>query len=521
MSSLYEAFQASARRHGEAIAIRDGDRSISWTELEIASRAAACAMISVDVQAGDRFAIWAVNQWRWVVAALAGQAVGATLVPLSTRLKSGEAGELLRRADVRLLFCDPGFGGHDFVAGILAEHLPELRQTVLLCDVPRRAPLLDWQAFTRLGSASDEELDARIAAVDPEAISDIIFTSGTTGRSKGVPMTHAQSLVACAQQQACVSRFVVGDVFAVTYPFAHNAGYRAGWQAALLYGATVIPVRSYDPLDFLEMIDRERVTVLPAVPTIFQAMLDHPRRQDYDLSSIRLAATGATMIPVPLIERMVETFGADRVTAGYGLTEAAGSVTTTRPGDRPQVIATTVGKPLANLEVVVLGSDGNVLPPGEAGEIAVRGPQVLRGYYQDEAATAEAFTADGFLRTGDVGLFDGGGNLRITDRIKDMYIVGGYNTYPAEIEHRLRAFGGIADAAVIGIDDARLGQVGMAFVVAAPGTVLRAEDVIGWCRETMANYKVPREVRLVDALPLNATGKVSKIALREMVGMQR
>lgn len=516
MDTLYPAFQQAAARFGAGIAIRDGDVSISWNELERLSRRAARALLSLGLEAGDCTSIWATNHWRWPVTGLAGQAAGATLIPASTRLKAPEIADFLRRAKAKILFCDPGFGSYDFVSTIAAEDLPDLRHIIVFDDVASAGRVMGWDSFLAHDAASDAALDARIASIRPDAVADIIFTSGTTGQPKGVPMTHAQSLIACEQQDRCVSRFVAGDVFAVTLPFAHNAGYRAGWQAAVLSGVTIVPVRSYDTLDLIKLIDREKVSVIPAVPTIFQAILDHPDRERYDLGSIRLALTGATTIPVALIEQMQAVFGVDAVSTGYGLTEAAGSVTHTRPGDAAATIATTVGRPLDNLEVVLVDREHRPVAPGGTGEIAVRGPQVMMGYYQDEEANRTAFTSGGFLLTGDVGVLDADGNLSITDRIKDVYLVGGFNAYPAEIEQRLRTLDGVADVAVIGVDDDRLGQVGKAFIIRRDGASLDAETVIAWCRHNMANYKVPRTIAFVDDLPRNATGKVSKVELRAM-----
>lgn len=516
-SSLYDGFLAMAARKPDQTIIRDAGRNTTYRDLETASRAAARALMALGLRGGERVGIWAINHADWIVAGLANQAAGGVLIPASTRLKPREVADILRRGRARLLFCDSGFGDEDFVSGIAAEELPDLAQIVIFGDGPDEGRVLGWNAFVARGAAVNEAtLDARMAATGPHCLADILFTSGTTGMPKGVPMTHAQSLIACEQQQLCVSRFVEGDVFAITYPFAHNAGYRAGWQAALLYGIMIIPVRSYDPLDFLKLIDAERVSVLPAVPTIFQGILNHRERDRYDLSTLRRAMTGATVVPVPLVERMQATFGIDAVTTGYGLTECAGSVSNTRSGDKAQTIALTTGQPLDNLEVRLIDAAGAQQPQGEPGEIVVRGPQVLTGYFEDEAATTAAFTADGFFRTGDVGVFDAEGNLRITDRIKDMYIVGGFNTYPAEIEQQLARLDGVAEAAVIGVDDARLGQVGRAFIVRLPDSALDEASVIAWCRDVMANYKVPRTVTFVDMLPRNPTGKVSKVALREM-----
>ncbi len=515
--SPFHAFAAIVARQPQSTAIRERDRSIRYDELMAAGRQAGRALIAAGVGAGERIAIWAVNHSDWVIAALGIQAAGGTLIPASTRLKAREVAMSLRRARTTTLFCDPGFGSEDFVAGILAQDLPDLRRIVVFGDISDSERVTSWATFLSTGTDSLETaLDARIAALEPEGLADIIFTSGTTGLPKGVPMTNGQSLIACEQQQRCVARFAAGDIFAITYPFAHNAGYRAGWQAAIVFGVTIVILHTLEAQSVLEAIARERVTVLPAVPTVYQAMLDHPDFARFDTSSIRFASTGATTIPVPLIEAMQDAFGLSAVVAGYGLTEAAGSVSSTQPGDSALVIATTTGQPLDNLEVKLIDSEGLVVPTGTPGEIVVRGPQVMRGYFEDEAATAAAFTADGFLRTGDVGVFDAAGNLAITDRLKDMYIVGGFNTYPAEIEQQLCRIEGVIEAAVIGIDDPRLGQVGRAFVVIRAGAPIDEAGIVAWCRAEMANYKVPRVVTFVETLPRNPTGKVSKVALRDM-----
>lgn len=515
--SPFHAFAAMADRRPAAVAIREGDRTMTYGDVLDAARAATRGLIAAGFAPGDCAAIWAVNQSEWIVAALAIQAAGGTLIPASTRLKPREVSHILARARVRFLFCDPGFGSTDFVAGILDLNLPELRRIIVFGGDAEDGRVTSWSRFVAAGAGVPAtELDARIAGIDPDGLADIIFTSGTTGVPKGVPTTNAQSLIACEQQQACVSRFGPGDVLAVTYPFAHNAGYRAGWQAAFLYGITLVIAQSLDADTLLTLIERDRVSVLPAVPTVYQGILEHPDFARYDTSSLRSAMTGATTIPVVLIEQMQAIFGVAAVSAGYGLTEAAGSVSHTRPGDSAIIIATTTGRPLDNLDVRLIDDDGQAVPCGTPGEIVIKGPQVMRGYFEDDAATAAAFTADGYLRTGDVGVFDAAGNLAITDRLKDMYIVGGFNTYPAEIEQQLARIDGVAEAAVIGIDDPRLGQVGRAFIVPRADAVLDEAGVITWCRAEMANYKVPRVVTFVDALPRNPTGKVSKVDLRKL-----
>ncbi|MBV9841034.1 MAG: AMP-binding protein [Sphingomonadaceae bacterium] len=518
--SLYHRFQQAVAVHSGRIAIRDAGIDLTYRELEAASREVGAALIALGMRHGDRIAIWGVNSADWVVAALGIQAAGCVLIPIGTRLRGREAADILIASQARFVFCDRGFGGFSFVDALATQALPAVEHIVVFREAGGSIAdrILTLPALRAWPERADEAaLDARIAAGSGADLADIIFTSGTTGRPKGVLMTHRQSIIACDVQSAEINKFVPDDVFAVTYPFAHNAGYRAGWQVSLFYGVRIIPVSSFDAGELLRMIEREGVTVLPTAPPIARGLLDHPDRAETDLSSLRLMSTGGTTIPVRLVEEMRTHLGPNTIVqTGYGLTEAAGSVTTTGFDDGPEIVAKTVGHVLSNLEMRIVGPDHAELSIGETGEIAVRGPQVTPGYLDNPEATARAFTEDGFLLTGDAGWIDEAGNLHITDRIKDMYLVGGFNCYPAEIERMMGLMPGIAAVAVIGVDDDRLGQVGRAFVVTAEDASLTENDVISWCRAEMANYKVPRSVRFVEALPLNATGKVAKVELRAL-----
>jgi acyl-CoA synthetase (AMP-forming)/AMP-acid ligase II len=306
-----------------------------------------------------------------------------------------------------------------------------------------------------------------------------------------------------------------GDRYLVVNPFFHAFGYKAGWLSCILRGATILPHAVFDVPQVLARVERERVSVLPGPPALYQSILMHPDRGRFDLSSLRLAVTGAAAIPVELVRRMRDELGFETVITGYGLTEASGIVTMCRHDDDPETIATTSGRPIPGVEVRCVDEAGREVPRGEPGEVLVRGYNVMRGYFEEDAETAAAIDADGWLHTGDVGVLDGRGYLRITDRKKDMFIMGGFNCYPAEIEGMLFEHPEVAQAAVIGIPDERMGEVGMAFVVPRPGAEPKPEEIIAWCRERMANYKVPRRVEIVAALPMNAAGKVQKFVLRE------
>ena len=370
-----------------------------------------------------------------------------------------------------------------------------------------------WDAFLARGhSVTDTDVEARLASVGADDPCDVVFTSGTTGNPKGVVMTHGQTLRAYLDWCDWAD-LRPGDRYLIANPFFHIFGYKAGCLASLMRGATIFPVAVFDAGAVLELVERERISVLPGPPTIYQSLLDHPDRDRHDISSLRLAVTGAADIPVQLIRRVREELPFERILTGYGLTEA-GTVTGSRPDDDFEHVATTVGVPWPGFEVRTVGEAGTATAPGEPGEVVIRGETVMRGYLDDPDATRAAIDADGWLHTGDLGTFDADGYLRIVGRIKDMFIVGGFNAYPAEIENLLLRHPRIAQAAVIGVPDARLGEVGMAFVVLEPGPPIEPSDIIEWARAEMANYKVPRAVEFVDVLPLNATGKVVKDELR-------
>ncbi|BBX20055.1 fatty acid--CoA ligase [Mycolicibacterium duvalii] len=488
-----------ARELPEHAAVVTADRMLTYAELRAEVRRAAAALIDLGVQPGDCVAIWAPNTWHWVVACLAVHHAGAVLVPLNTRYTAGEATDILARTGAPLLFASGEFLGTDKAASIDRADVPALRHVV---RVPIERADGTWDEFIARG-ADLAAVDERVAAVTDEDVSDILFTSGTTGRSKGVRCAQRQSLDASAAWAAC-GQVSSADRYLCINPFFHNFGYKAGILACLQTGATLFPALTFDPERTMQAVQDHRITVLPGPPTIYQTLLDHPRRGEFDLSSLRFAVTGAATIPVVLIERMQSELDIDIVLTAYGLTEAAGFGTMCRADDDAVTVATTSGRPIADFELRI----------GDQGEVLLRGPNVMLGYLDDPEATAAAIDADGWLHTGDVGELDPAGNVKITDRLKDMYICGGFNVYPAEIEQVLARLPGVAEAAVIGVPDDRLGEVGKAFVVTLPGATLDEQTVIAYTREHLANFKTPRSVEFLDALPRNPGGKVVKPELR-------
>jgi HIP---CoA ligase len=508
------AVASAAREFGDAVAVAEpGGPRLSYRELGARVTGVAAGLVEAGLAPGDRVAVWGPNDHQWVLAALGTLTAGGVLVPVSTRFTGPEALDVISRSGARALFVAGDFLGVDRLGALLrAAAEPSgggadggaLDRLGLVVRMPG-----DWDAFERLGDpVTTAEVRRRAEAVRPGDVSDIMFTSGTTGRSKGAMTSHERTL-AVARAWADRGLLTARDRYLVVNPFFHTFGFKAGILACLVSGAALVPQAVFDAGQAMRLVEAERITVLPGPPALFIALLDHPERDVRDLSSLRLAVTGAADVPVALVERMRRELSFDVVLTAYGLTEAV-VATMCRPGDSPELVASTSGPAAAGFEVRIDGAAG----AGETGEILLRGPNLMLGYLDDPDATRAAIDAAGWLHTGDAGRLDAGGYLAITGRIKDMYICGGFNVYPAEVEQVLARLDGVAESAVVGVPDARLGEVGRAYLVTRPGHVVAEADVLAFCRERLANYKVPRQVIFRDALPRNPSGKVLKRVLK-------
>ncbi|MDE3086236.1 MAG: FadD3 family acyl-CoA ligase [Acidobacteriota bacterium] len=534
----------AAARFGEAEALVDGGTRLSFRALAEGALQVTRAVMATGLEPGERIALWAPNSARWALAALGVLGAGGVLVPLNTRFKGPEAAYVLRRSRARMLLTVGGFLGTDYPAMLVGEDVPALERIVVLDEGAgeesvltnaEEVPVFAWQEFLDAADGvvegpcgvvgvpvTEAAAGARWRSVEGGDLSDLIFTSGTTGSPKGAMATHAQSLRTFATWSAVVG-LSEGDRYLVVNPFFHTFGYKAGILACLMQGAAIVPLAVFDVDKVLETVETERISVLPGPPTLYQSILERTDRDARDLSSLRLAVTGAAVVPVELVRRMRAELSFSTVLTAYGLTESTGVVTMCRQGDPPEVIASTSGRPIPDVRVRIADDTGQEVPSGEPGEVLVRGYTVTQGYVEDPEATAEAIDAEGWLHTGDIGVVDDEGNLRITDRKKDMFIVGGFNVYPAEVEGTLLRHPAVGQVAVVGVPDDRLGEVGRAFVVpratvAEEDRAPLAGDLVAWAREQMANYKVPRSVVVVESLPTNASGKVLKVELRRTGG---
>jgi acyl-CoA synthetase (AMP-forming)/AMP-acid ligase II len=491
------------------------DGKISFSELENEADKAARAFLKAGLMKGERVAIWAGNMWEWVAAAVGIQRIGGVLVPLNTRLRGGEVADILRRGDVKYLISIGEFLGRYYPDMLAGEDISGLRRLIVLrSQNPRHET---WGQFIAAGEdVSEDVFRARAADVGPDDIADIMFTSGTTGHPKGAIFDHKRS-IGGGESWVRIAKLTPDDRFCTFGPFSHNASYKAGWVAGLMAGSTIYWPEAYDAVSILSLIADNRITVMPAPPTVWLEAHAYPNRKDFDITCLRYLSTGATTVPIELMRRLARDLSHPVISTGYGMTECCGSATHTLPGDDMEIIANTCGKAIAGTEVKTINLHGDECPIGEAGEILIRDNKLLIEYLGNPEATAQTLDKDGWLHSGDIGVLNAEGYLKITDRLKDMYIVGGFNVYPAEIERQMGSLEGLYACAIVGVPDVRLGEVGHAFIIRKPDSNLTEAEVLAWSKTNLANYKIPRGITFVDAFPMNSTGKVLKFQLKRMI----
>lgn len=498
--------------HGTRPAIVGSAATVSYNELYRRVLKAGALLSTSGVGRGDRVALWLPNGIEFIEVALATAFLGASIVPLNTRLKGPEAAYILKTSRPKVLVAVGTFLGVNYGDMLASEDIPGVARRIRVG--PGRA---DWPEWSAAVDAIDDSQTSPIAemgaSVRPNDIAEIMFTSGTTGFPKGAMLRHAQ-IVECYRQWSDRLGINCNDRYLIIAPMFHSYGYKAGVLACMTVGAAMYPMATFDVAEALKLIEVNRITVTGGPPTIFISLLADNEKLKRDISSLRSVSTGGSIVP-PSTIRALQQIGVKSILNAYGLTEATALVTMTSSDDDPETIASTSGRVIDGVEVRCMRLDGRPAQTGEAGEIEVRGFNVMAGYFENEAATRQVIASDGWLRTGDVGVLDERGCLRITDRIKDMFIVGGFNCFPAEIERIMMECPFIVQVAIVGIPDERMGEVGKAFVVPKAGTDFTEEKFIAWCRQNLANYKVPRQVEAVEVLPRNAMGKIQKFLLRD------
>ena len=514
----------------EALVVRQ--QKIRWTWREFAERvdAIAAGLLALGLEPGDRVGIWSPNNAEWVLTQFATAKAGLILVNVNPAYRLAELEYALNKVGCRALVTATAFKSSDY-AGMLhtlapeiddcepgelaAERLPQL-SIVVQIGGDSLAGAYRFEELSGMGGEAERarlgELARTLQFDDPINIQ---FTSGTTGAPKGATLTH-HNILNNGLFTARGMRLSHEDRLCIPVPLYHCFGMVMGVLGCVTHGATMVfPGEGFDPLAVLETVSEERCTALYGVPTMFIAEMDHPRFSEFDVSSLRTGIMAGSPCPIEVMRRVMTSMHIGEMTIAYGMTETSPVSFQTSIEDPVERRVSTVGRIHPHLEVKIVDAEGRVVAPGTPGELCTRGYSVMLGYWDDEARTAEAVDRNGWMHTGDLATIDAEGYCAIVGRIKDMIIRGGENVYPREIEEFLYRHPAIADVAVFGIADARMGEEVVAWVKLREGVEITEEEVRAFCRGQIAHYKVPRHVRFVEGFPMTVSGKIQKFLMRE------
>jgi fatty-acyl-CoA synthase len=515
--------ERAARRWGAREALCFRDRRLTFAEVAAGVDRTARGLIRLGVQPGDKVALWMLNRPEWIEIAFAVIKVGAVLVPINTRLRTDDVAYILDQSDSSTLILAERSGPVDYLAMVRelqpvdaapgASRLPKLERVVLLGDERRPATVAWADLLERAASAEEKTLAQRAAAVDPEGLAFLMYTSGTTGFPKGV--MHSHRMIRNVTDRAFRLAITEQDVIMMYLPLFHLFAFSEGMLTAMVTGACQVLTETFDATESLALIARERATIVHGFDTHFKELCEAHDRQPHDVSSVRTGICAAGMSSSnPIARRARKLFGP--LVSGYGMSEFGVGVAIGALDSTEEQSCEASDAPAPGYEFRVVDPDTmRDRPAGAPGEILVRGYTLMRGYYNKPDATAAAIDSDGWMHTGDMGMLRPDGHLRFMGRYKDMLKIGGENVDPMEVEAYLMAHPAINLAAVVSYPDARLSEVGVAFVRREPGHTLTEDEVLAHCRGRIASFKIPRHVVFVDDFPMTSSGKIQKVKLRE------
>jgi len=530
-NTLGDQLDKTSERYPDNIAIVFREQRVNYKELQEQVNKIAKGLLYLGIQKNDKIALWLSNRPEFIYSKFAIAKIGAVMVPINTRYKAYEIEYILNHSDSTTLIMMDNFLGIDFIS-LIYEVLPELLHSQPGQLHSRRVPLLrnviciannKYDGIMRLVGVmeskskgiKDDDLKRRQVSVNKKDVVNLLYTAGTTGFPKGVMLTHYM-ILKHMNNNANLLGINDNDRFIVMLPLCHVFGCIVHVVSATLRGACLVLQEYFDPGESLRLMENERVTVLMGVPTMFTMLFGHEDFDEYDLASLRVGEIGGASIPTELAENVVSKFGLKGLSSGYGMTEACSCITGTAIDDPIELIAETVGKAYPETEVRIANlKTGEILPPGQEGEFIVRGFNIMKGYYKDPEATVKALDKDGWLHTGDLGVMMENGYFRFAGRLKEMFLSGGFNVSPLEVENFLIRHPKIKQVYVIGVPDKVMGEVGMAFVELMKDVTCTEEELINYCKGKIAKFKTPKYIEFKKEFPMTASGKVQKIKLHE------
>ena len=531
--TIGQAFDRTAARYpqGEALVVRHQQQRYTWAQLARVVDLHARALLALGLQAGDRLGVWAPNGAEWFISQFASAKIGVILVNINPAYRLSELEYVLKQSACQWLVCAEAFKTSNYHA-MLQELIPELaEQSVGALDCQRFAELrgvislaaeppagfLPWsQLATLAGEVEPQQLRNREASLHVDQPVNIQYTSGTTGFPKGATLSH-QNILNNGYMVGESLGLTASDRLVIPVPLYHCFGMVMGNLGCVTHGTTMIyPAEAFDPGLTLQAVAEERATGLYGVPTMFIAMLDHPQRAAFDLSSLRTGIMAGATCPIEVMRRVISEMHMGEVQIAYGMTETSPVSIQTGPADELELRVTTVGRTQPQLESKLIDAAGNTVARGEIGELCTRGYSVMLGYWSNPQATADAIDGDGWMHTGDLAQMDEQGYVRIVGRNKDMIIRGGENIYPRELEEFFFTHPAVADVQVVGIPDAKYGEEIVAWIKFHPGHTANELELQTWCKSRIAHFKTPRFFKFVDAFPMTVTGKIQKFKMREI-----
>ncbi|PAA09308.1 AMP-binding protein [Pseudomonas fragi] len=531
--TIGQAFDRTAARYpqGEALVVRHQQQRYTWAQLAAVVDLHARALLALGLQAGDRLGVWAPNGAEWFISQFASAKIGVILVNINPAYRLSELEYVLKQSACQWLVCAGAFKTSNYHA-MLQELIPELaEQSIGALDCERFANLrgvislaaeppagfLPWsQLATLAGEVEPQQLRDREASLHVDQPVNIQYTSGTTGFPKGATLSH-QNILNNGYMVGESLGLTASDRLVIPVPLYHCFGMVMGNLGCVTHGTTMIyPAEAFDPQLTLQAVAEERATGLYGVPTMFIAMLDHPQRAGFDLSSLRTGIMAGATCPIEVMRRVISDMHMGEVQIAYGMTETSPVSIQTGPADELEVRVTTVGRTQPQLESKLIDAAGNTVARGEIGELCTRGYSVMLGYWNNPQATADAIDGDGWMHTGDLAQMDEQGYVRIVGRNKDMIIRGGENIYPRELEEFFFTHPAVADVQVVGIPDAKYGEEIVAWIKFHPGHTANELELQTWCKSRIAHFKTPRYFKFVETFPMTVTGKIQKFKMREI-----